>query len=152
MRPRAYIITASALLVGLVAGFEGYRELSYDDGVGVQTIGFGRTEGVKQGQKTDPVREVIALSRTLDAFADEVLECVGRDVPMYQHEFDAFVSLAYNIGTAAFCRGSIPKLLREGRYVEACDRIRVYNKAGGRVMPGLVKRREVEARMCEGQL
>lgn len=151
MTQRTRIVAASVALVGLVAGFEGYRERAYDDGVGVMTIGFGRTEGVTPGQKTDPVREVIALSRTLDAFADEVLACIGPDVPMHQHEFNAFVSLAYNIGTGAFCRGSIPRLLREGKYAEACDRIRLYNKAGGRILPGLIKRREAEARMCEGR-
>jgi len=150
MNPRIRIAAASVALVGIVAGFEGYRGTSYDDGVGVQTIGFGRTEGVKPGQKTDPVREVIHLSRTLDSFADDVLACIGPDVPMHQHEFDAFVSLAYNVGVGAFCRGSIPRLLRDGDYAAACGRIRLYNKAGGQIVPGLVKRREAEARMCEG--
>ncbi len=149
MTPRTRIAAASVALVGLVAGFEGYRGTAYDDGVGVQTIGFGRTAGVQPGQRTDPVREVIHLSRTLDAFADEVAGCIG-DVPLHQHEFDAFVSLAYNIGTGAFCRGSIPKLLQSGDYEGACSRIRLYTKAGGRVLPGLIKRREAEYRMCMG--
>ena len=54
----ASTLVASAAVVGGIAGWEGYSATAYDDGVGVQTMGFGATEGVRPGQRTDPVRAV----------------------------------------------------------------------------------------------
>lgn len=142
----ALTLSASAL-VG-IATWEGYRDHAYDDGVGVQTVGFGSTHGVKKGDRTDPVRALIRLHQDADAFAQAVRSCAP--VPMYQHEFDSFVSLAYNIGPTAFCGSTLVKRLNAGDYAGACAEIKRWNRAGGKVLGGLTKRRAAEYRQCMG--
>jgi lysozyme len=150
-RIAAALLSASALVVGGIAGFEGYRGKAYDDGVGVQTIGFGSTEAVRPGDTTDPVTAVQRLVIKADESGRAVSRCIG-EVPLFQHEFDAFVSLAYNIGTSAFCASTLVKRLKQNPpdYAGACEEIKRWVRAGGRVLPGLVKRREAEYRMCLG--
>jgi lysozyme len=142
----ALSLSASAL-VGL-AVHEGYREEAYQDIVGVWTIGFGTTKNVQSGQKVDPVK---ALQRALSdsqQFEGALKECVH--VPLHQHEYDAFISLAYNIGSGAFCRSTLVRKLNAGDYEGACSEILRWNKAGGKVVRGLVVRREAEHKKCLG--
>lgn len=149
--PRASIaalaLSASAL-VG-IAMHEGYRGDAYIPVKGdVPTVGFGTTGGVSLGDRTDPVRALIRLQQDADAYARAVKRCAP--VPMHQHEFDAYVSLAYNIGPGAFCSSTLAKKLNAGDYAGACREILRWNKAGGRVLSGLTKRRLAEYRLCMG--
>jgi lysozyme len=142
----ALALSASAL-VG-IASWEGYSGDSYKDIVGVWTIGFGTTDGVKQGQVTNPVA---ALQRKLDdvkKFEGALKQCVT--VPLHQHEYDAYLSMAYNIGPTAFCNSTLVRKLNSGDYEGACKEILRWNKAGGKVVRGLVNRREAEYRQCIG--
>lgn len=150
--PRTSIVAlcvSAVCLVG-IAGYEGYRGEAYRDVTGIPTIGYGDTAGVKIGQKTTPDRALVQLLASANKHAGAVRQCVK--VPLYQHEFDAYVSLAYNIGPAAFCGSTLVKKLNTGRqYAEACKEILRWNKAGGQVVPGLTKRRQTEYRMCMGE-
>ena len=144
----AALSLSATALVGL-AVHEGYREEAYQDIVGVWTIGFGTTKDVQPGQKLDPVK---ALQRALtdsQKFEGALKECVH--VPLHQHEYDAFISLAYNIGAGAFCRSTLVRKLNAGDYEGACAEILRWNKAGGKVVRGLVVRREAEHKKCLGQ-
>jgi lysozyme len=144
----AALSLSATALVGL-AVHEGYREEAYQDIVGVWTIGFGTTDKVKAGQKTDPVR---ALQRALSdsqKFEGALKECVH--VPLHQHEYDAFISLAYNIGSGAFCRSTLVRKLNAGDYEGACTEILRWNRAGGQVVRGLTIRRQEEYKKCLGQ-
>jgi lysozyme len=144
----AALSLSATALVGL-AVHEGYREEAYQDIVGVWTIGFGTTKGVQPGQKLAPVK---ALQRALtdsQKFEGALKECVH--VPLHQHEYDAFISLAYNIGAGAFCRSTLVRKLNAGDYEGACAEILRWNKAGGKVVRGLVVRREAEHKKCLGQ-
>ncbi len=145
------LLTLSAIGAASIAVHEGYRSMAYDDGTGRATIGYGTTAGVKPGQKTDPVRAVVLLAEHASQVETALRGCIG-EVPLYQHEWDAYVSLAYNIGQGAFCRSSIVPLLRAQPpdYAGACAQIKRWTMAGGRQMPGLVKRREAEYRLCMG--
>jgi len=150
------LLVVSALAVGGVAVYEGYRGTAYDDGVGVQTIGFGTTRRedgspVRPGDRITPEQAVVRLAQEMDATGRAIVRCIG-DVPLYQHEFDAYVSLAYNIGVGAFCRSTLVKRLKQSPpdYAGACAEIRRWTRAGGRELPGLVKRREAEYRQCMG--
>ena len=145
----AALAVSAAALVG-IATHEGYRSEAYKDTVGVPTIGFGETAGVKMGDKTTPERALVQLLTSTEKHADAIRQCIK--VPLYQHEFDAYVSLAYNIGTGAFCRSTLVKKLNAKDYAGACEEIRRWNKAGGKVLPGLTKRREKEYRMCMGEI
>lgn len=143
----AALAVSAAALVG-IATHEGYRGEAYKDTVGILTLGFGETAGVKMGDKTTPERALVQLLESTEKHADAIRQCIR--VPLYQHEFDAYVSLAYNIGTGAFCRSTLVKKLNAKDYAGACEEIRRWNKAGGKVLPGLVKRREAEYKMCIG--
>ena len=150
-------IGATAALVAALAGFEGYRERSYDDGVGVQTVGFGTTRHadgrpVQKGDRLDPVRAVVVLQADADRHARELAVCIG-DVPLTKGEWEAYVSWAYNVGTGAACRSTLVKKLKQQPpdYEGACRELLKWTKAGGRELPGLVKRRQAEYRMCMGE-
>lgn len=145
------IAASAALLIG-IAVHEGYRGEAYVPVPGdVPTIGFGDTHGVSLGDTTDPVRALIRLGEHVDRIQREMRACLG-DVPLHQHEWDAYVSLAYNIGTGAWCGSTLVKKLKQDPpdYDGACAEIRRWVYAHGRVLPGLVQRREVEYRMCMG--
>ena len=143
----AALAVSAAALVG-IATHEGYRGEAYKDAVGVPTIGFGETAGVKPGDRTTPERALVQLLSSTEKHADAIRQCIK--VPLYQHEFDSYVSLAYNIGTGAFCKSTLVKKLNAKDYTGACEEIRRWNRAGGKVLPGLTKRREKEYRMCMG--
>lgn len=144
----ASICVSAACLAG-IAGYEGYRGEAYKDSVGVPTIGYGETAGVEMGEKTTPERALVQLLSSTEKYASAIRQCIH--VPLYQHEFDAYVSLSYNIGAGAFCKSTLVKKLNQGDFAGACNEIRRWNKAGGKVLPGLVKRREAEYRMCKGE-
>lgn len=128
---------------------EGYRGDAYKDAVGVPTVGYGETKGVTMKSKTTPDRALVQLLSSANSHADDIRQCIK--VPLHQHEFDAYVSLAYNIGAKNFCRSTLVKKLNTRDYPGACSEIKRWNKAGGKVLPGLTKRREKEYRMCMGE-
>lgn len=142
---------ASAVALASIVGWESYRGTAYDDGGGVQTIGFGTTQGVKPGDKIDPVRAVQRLAADANATALQIGACIG-PVPLYPHEWDAYTSLAYNIGPTAFCDSTLVKLLHRQPpdYLGACKQILRWNRDNGRVVRGLVRRREAEFKQCIG--
>ena len=143
----AALSLSAAALIG-IASYEGFRGKAYDDGVGVQTIGFGTTQGVKAGDTITVERALIRLGRDADQHAREMSQCIT--TPLYQHEYDAYASFAYNVGSSAFCKSTLVKKLNSGDYAGACRELLRWNRAGGRVMPGLTKRRESEYQMCIG--
>lgn len=158
----AALVLAASTLVG-IAVHEGYREDAYIPVPGdVPTIGFGSTAGVRIGDRTTPERSLIRLLDEIEGiYASGVKRCVT--APLYQHEYEAFVSLAYNVGIATFCRKAKPgrppnliDLINAGRYAEACARIEAFKygpdgHGGKKVLPGLVKRRAQERALCEGR-
>lgn len=153
-RTPLYLTLSAAALVG-IAGHEAYRSLPYDDGAGVQTIGFGTTriEGrpVQPTDRATPERALVWMAGDLDRMQRSMRRCLG-EVPLHQHEWDAYVSLTYNIGEAAWCNSTLVRLLKQTPpdYAGACAQILRWNRAGGRVMRGLVTRREAEYRQCMG--
>lgn len=150
------LVFSAASLVGLVS-HEAYRPTAYlPTPVDRPTIGFGETYNpdgtpVRLGQKTTPVRALKQLNDSVDKTQAALYACIG-SVPLYQYEWDAYVSLAYNIGSTAFCKSTISRLLNQSPpdYAGACQQILRWNRQAGRVLPGLVKRRQDEYRQCVG--
>lgn len=144
----AALALSAAGFVGIVA-HEGYTEKAVIPVRGdVPTVGFGTTEGVKLGDKTTPP---VALERALrDVSKDEgaVKRCVK--VPLFQREYDAAIQLSYNIGTTAFCNSTVVKRWNAGDYPGGCEAFLMWNKVKGRVVQGLVNRREQERKLCLG--
>jgi lysozyme len=143
----ASLVASASVLVG-VAVHEGYSSTAYRDTAGVATVGFGQADGVKMGDKTDPVRALKTLEDSLDAHAKGMVECIH--VPVSQGEYDAYLDFTYNVGVSAFCHSTLNKKLNSGDYVGACLELVKWDQAGGRVLPGLVKRRQEEYLQCSG--
>ncbi len=133
--------------VDLICSFEGKRLTAYDDGVGVWTIGFGTTVypngiKVKKGDTCTEAQAKAYMAHDLKKFASAVNNAVT--VPLNQNQFDALVSLAYNIGTGAFSKSTLVKKLNANDYRSAADQFDVWVNAGGKRMQGLVNRRAKE--------
>ncbi|MDR6520141.1 lysozyme [Variovorax atrisoli] len=134
----AVLALSAAGLVGIVAR-EGYSDKAYPDpvlGTAVPTIGFGSTEGVRMGDTTTPVPALQRALRDVQTYEHALKQCVK--VPLHQHEYDAYVSLAYNIGASNFCTGGrkggtsvLVQRLNAGDYAGACDAILGWKYAGG---------------------
>ena len=145
----AMLSLSAAALVGIAIN-EGYSDKAYTPVAGdVATIGFGDTQGVKLGDRTDPVRALIKLNQNAEAFQRQMRGCIG-DVPMYQYEWDAVVSWAYNVGPAAACSSTLVKKLQGGDYEGACRELLRWDKFKGKPLPGLTKRRQSEFSTCMG--
>lgn len=133
--------------IDLICNFEGKRLTAYDDGVGVWTIGFGTTVypngiKVKKGDTCTEAQAKAYMAHDLKKFASAVNNAVT--VPLNQNQFDALVSLAYNIGTGAFNKSTLVKKLNANDYRSAADQFDVWVNAGDKRMQGLVNRRAKE--------
>jgi lysozyme len=149
MKVAALSLSASALIG--IAVHEGYRGEAYVPVPGDRlTLGFGNAQGVKMGDTTDPVRALIKLGSQVSQFEKELKACIG-DVPMYQHEWDAVISWAFNIGSGAACKSTLVRKLKAEDYAGACAELDRWVYFQGRVLPGLIKRRAEERALCEGK-
>jgi len=146
---------SAAGLVGILS-WEGYRGEAHIPVAGdVPTIGYGTTEGVKLGDRTTPEQALARALRDVTKFEGAIRQCVA--VPLHQHEYDAYVSLAYNIGPAAFCGSTLVKKLNGGDYEGACSEILRWTYFHGhdckrpehqRLCGGLADRRQAEFQHC----
>ena len=151
MYNRKHIATISLSATALVALLlhEGYRDNAYIPVAGdVPTIGFGSTTGVKLGDRTSPEKALTVALRDVQGFEGAIKECVT--VPLAQYEYDAFVSLSYNIGSNAFCRSTLVRKLNTQDYVGACNQILRWDQFKGKPLAGLTKRRQEEHKKCLG--
>lgn len=124
--------------IELIKQFEGCRLIAYQDSAGIWTIGYGHTGDVKPGQTITQAQAEDYLAADLSKFERNVSK-YDRIYHWNQNEFDAMVCFSYNIG-------SIDQLVGEGvrsRKIIA-EKILSYNKAGGKVLNGLKRRREAE--------
>ena len=125
-----------------IARWEGCKLSAYRDVAGIPTIGYGRTTDVKMGD--------VCTQEQADAWLAEEVETFRRGVrgavlvPLNDNQLAACTSLAYNIGLAAFRGSTLLRKLNDGDYQGAADQFPVWNKAGGRVVQGLVNRRAAE--------
>lgn len=128
--------------IELIKKFEGVRYQAYLDSVGIPTIGVGHTRGVVMGDKIDDRQVDEFLRQDLESAEYAVNSLVK--VELRQTQFDALVSLVFNIGSGAFARSTLLKLLNKGRQDMAADQFGRWNMAGGKVLLGLTKRRAAE--------
>lgn len=145
----AALCVSAACLAG-IAGYEGYRGEAYLPTKNDRpTIGYGETKGVKPGDRTTPERALVQLLKSTQAHAEAIRPCIH--VPLYQHEWDAYVSLAYNIGAWSFCKSTLVKKLNAENYAGACREILRWDKQAGKTLPGLRLRRQGEYGLCMGK-
>lgn len=131
-----------ALGLAVVKSFEGCKLRAYLCPARVWTIGYGSTgPHVKAGMVITEKQAEDLLQEDLDRFEASVAKLA--DKPS-QNEFDAMVSLAFNIGTGAFARSSVLRRHNAGNKNGAAEAFLMWNKGGGRVLKGLVRRRIAE--------
>lgn len=134
--------------VDLVKEFEGLRLKAYADPVGIITIGYGTTAAAgvgitpKLGMTITEAEAEAYLMRALEKFALQVRPRIT--APINPNEFGAFLSLAYNIGPGAFAKSSALRKFNAGDKAGAANAILLWNKAGGKVLKGLERRRVAE--------
>lgn len=144
----------SAVAFAGILAYEGYREKAYVPVKGdVPTIGHGTTvypngAKVRLGDTTTPKAALEYARMDVAKFEGAIKKCVR--VSVYPHEYDAFVSLSYNIGMSAFCGSALVRRLNAQDYDGACREILRWDRAKGRVVRGLSIRRQAEYRTCIG--
>lgn len=142
------LTVAGSLAVGIVGAWEGLRTKAYRDVVGIPTVCFGETRGVKMGDQYTVDECKAMLGDALVEFETNMRRCLNNPDKIPDKPYVAFLSLSYNIGTGAFCRSTVARKANAGDLKGACDAILMWNRAGGRVIQGLVNRRQDERKMC----
>ena len=134
-----------------IKSFEKLRLSAYDDGVGVQTLGYGHTAGVKRGDTCTEEQADAWFDEEIAKFEDAVTDMVKVDLS--QQQFDGLISFAYNVGSGALRSSTLLKMLTLGGYADAAKRFLDWDKGmvGGRLQPlaGLTKRRAAERKIFE---
>lgn len=140
-------MNASNILIAKIKEFEGCRLKAYKDAVGVLTIGYGHTGNVTPGMVISSSYADALLRQDLKKFEDYVNKL---NVCKTQGQFDALVDFAYNLGCGNLSRSTLLKYIREGKPLTVIKaQFLRWNKAGGKVLAGLTKRRQWEAdRYC----
>lgn len=124
--------------------FEGFRSKAYIPVPGdVPTIGYGFTKGVQMGDTMTLEEADQRLIKELSEYERAVY--VSCEITPNQHEFDAMVLLCFNIGIAGFKRSTVLKAHNRGDKQAAARAFGLWNKSGGRVYPGLTRRRAEES-------
>lgn len=129
--------------ISLIKNFEGCRLEAYKCPAGVPTIGYGHTGSeVHVGMKITQSEADRLLKNDLIIHCNNVSKLVK--VPLNQNQFDALVSLEYNIGYGAFLKSTLLMLLNQKKYNEAAEQFLRWKYAGGKVLAGLERRRKAE--------
>lgn len=144
----ASLTLSAAALVG-IALHEGYSDKAYTPVPGdVPTIGFGTTQGVKPGDSITPPKALQRALQDVQQFEGAIKRCVT--TPLHQHEYDAYISLSYNIGQSAFCSSTLVRKLNAQDYEAACKEILRWDRFKGQPLTGLTNRRQIEFKQCTG--
>lgn len=133
----------------LIGPFEGKRNAAYLDLVGIPTLCFGETTGVKIGDyKTDEECEQ-SLAKELTKYNTNMKRNVT--VPLKEYEEIAYTSFVWNIGETQWNKSTLLKKLNAGDNLGACKELLRWNMAGGKVVKGLTNRRVAEYNVCTNQ-
>lgn len=126
----------------LTKQFEGCKLIAYQDQVGVWTIGYGHTENVKQGDTCTQVQAELWLREDVQDCIDAINKFCK--VNLNQSQFDALVDFAFNLGIGALLKSTLWKKLNAGDYQGAAREFERWDMAGGKHVPGLLRRRLAE--------
>ena len=138
---------ALAIAAGVVALHEGYKEETYLDPIGIPTICYGSTSGIKLGMKKTKGDCEALLKKDLEKAVDAVDRLVK--VPITEYEWAAYTSFVYNVGEGRFANTpSVLGRLNKGDRKGACEGLLKYVYAGGIKLKGLVRRRGEESKLC----
>jgi lysozyme len=136
--------------IDLIKRWEGCKLKAYKDVAGIWTVGYGLTSRagfIEVGPDTVLTQEEADwyLEQVINDFASKIAPMIT--APINENQFAAFVSLSYNIGVGAFQKSSALRRFNAGQIMEVPAAMRMWKKAGGKVVQGLVNRREAEVKL-----
>jgi len=135
--------------LALIKKFEGCELKAYRCPANVLTIGYGHIKDVKEGDQITKEEANYMLQEEMIEYEGYVNDMV--DVELNQSQYDSLCAWVYNLGPTNFQSSTLLKVLNEGKYNEVPQEIKRWNKAGGEVLDGLIRRREAEALLFEGK-
>ena len=135
--------------LALIKKFEGCELKAYQCSAGVWTIGYGHTKDVVEGMEITQEQAEQMLVDELHEYESYINKYVT--VALSQNQFDALVSWVYNLGPANLSASTMLKVLNSGEYEDVPAQMKRWNKAGGKVLEGLIRRREAEACLFVGK-
>ena len=154
MTPRQRLVakigaSSVALVIPLVVYYEGVVLRTYSDPINKITACTGHTgPELRMGQRYTKEQCETMLYGDLLKHAD-ALDCIK--TPLADNQKAAFLSFAFNVGNSAFCRSTLARKANQGDMRGACAELSRWTLAGGKELPGLVRRRAAERAMCEGK-
>ena len=135
--------------LSLIKKFEGCELEAYKCAAGVWTIGYGSTKGVKESDAITQEEADELLLHEMEEYEGYINDLVETDLK--QNEFDAMVSWVFNLGSSNLSSSTLLNRLNNKVWDDVPAQIKRWNKAGGKVLQGLIRRREAEALLFEGK-
>ena len=135
--------------LSLIKKFEGCELEAYRCAANVLTIGYGSTKGVKEGDTITQEEADNLLLHEMDEYEGYINDMVKSDLK--QNEFDSLVSWVFNLGPSNLSSSTLLQKLNNKDWDDVPNQIKRWNKAGGQVKQGLIRRREAEALLFEGK-
>ena len=134
--------------IELIKRFEGFSPVPYLCPAGILTLGYGSTMNVKPTDQISKEDAEDLLEMELARYESAVESLITQELK--QHQFDALVSFCYNLGEGNLSKSTLRKKINAGKFDEASMEFLRWNKAGGKVLEGLTRRRQAEADMFNG--
>lgn len=135
--------------IDLIKKYEGFKPQSYQDSVGVWTIGYGTTringQSVKAGMTITEDRALELVKQEVNKLWSQIESILT--IHLNDNQMNALVDFAYNLGFNALKTSTLMKYVNESQFDKAADEFGRWVFAGGKVLPGLVKRREAEKQL-----
>jgi lysozyme len=135
--------------LSLIKKFEGCELKAYRCAANVLTIGYGTTKGVTEDMEITKEEAESLLKEEMHEYEGYINDMVK--VPLEQHQFDAMVSWVFNLGSGNLSSSTLLKKLNNSEYDEVPAQIKRWNKAGGKVLDGLIRRREAESLLFQNK-
>ena len=135
--------------ISLIKHFEGCGLEAYQDSVGIWTIGYGTIKGVKEGDQINQDEAEHLLEEEMPEYEGYINDMV--EVPLQQNQFDALCSWVFNLGPNNLKSSTLLAVLNQGKYKDVPEQIIRWNKAGGKILEGLKKRRASESLLFQGK-
>jgi lysozyme len=145
MNEQELIAAALPISIKLLKNFEGCKLTAYRDIAGILTIGYGETKNVKEGMKWAQEKADSELVARAKEFMQAVLKASPSLLKHSPEKLAACTSLAYNIGVSAFKGSSVAKAIANEDMLVAAEAFKLWNKAAGQIVQGLVNRRKIES-------
>lgn len=140
------MVDVSDDLLEFLAAWEGCELEIYEDAAGLATIGVGHL--IRKGEKSK-FKNGLTHEEAMELLREDIktaADCVSTSVlvPLEQHQFDALVSFVFNVGSGAFIRSTLLRVLNDENYDEVFRQLPLWKRAGGKVLQGLIRRRAAE--------